>query len=143
MDDKKESANEDGEPDEAESSASSSLGRAPRFSTIEELLCERVYERAVNSSTTLRSQLAGSIGLTIADSQEAYLFEWIKEKPTIMRMEKTEADCLITITDRDLRRIAAGVFNPQVGMLTDKIRVSGKTGLAIYFFNLIAPAQSF
>lgn len=118
-------------------------GRSVRFGTIQELLCDRVYERAVNASTTLRTQLTGSVGITVVDLNETYLLEWANSKPKMERRENSGADCLITISDRTLRRIAAGQLNPQVAMLTDKIRVSGQSGLAVYFFNLVAPSNSF
>ena len=48
-------------------------------------------------------------------------------------------DCTIRLSEDNLLRVASGDLNPQVGMLSDKIRVTGKVSFAVYFFNLIAP----
>jgi hypothetical protein len=52
-------------------------------------------------------------------------------------------DCVIRINQTNLLKIAAGDLNPQVAMLSSKIKVSGRASLAIYFFNLVAPRQNY
>jgi hypothetical protein len=51
-------------------------------------------------------------------------------------------DCTIQLSEHTLLRIAAGELNAQVAMISDKVKVRGTSGLAVYFFNLIAPRQN-
>jgi putative sterol carrier protein len=50
-------------------------------------------------------------------------------------------DCILTLDSRSLQEIASGNLNPQLAMLAGKIRVEGKSNLAVYLFNLIAPRE--
>jgi putative sterol carrier protein len=48
-------------------------------------------------------------------------------------------DCVISIHEQVLLRIANGELNPQVTMLSDRLKIDGQAALGVYFFNLIAP----
>jgi putative sterol carrier protein len=43
------------------------------------------------------------------------------------------------MSEDHLKRIWQGELNPQIAMLSEKIRVEGRKAVAIYLFNLIAP----
>ena len=119
-------------------------GRRPRWSgrkpTPGELLTEGVIDRAARAHSTLHDQLRGSVLVSLGNGSERYRIDWTGEHLSAERTEETSADCVIDIQSRDLELIAAGSLNPQIAMLSDKIRVSGNASLAVYFFNLVAPA---
>ena len=75
----------------------------------------------------------------IEDRKEKYLFDWSAEGIKSSRTEAAESDCKITLSEDNLLRIAWGDLNPQLAMLSDKVKVTGQLSLAIYVFNLIAP----
>ncbi|MBX7138995.1 MAG: SCP2 sterol-binding domain-containing protein [Oligoflexia bacterium] len=118
--------------------------RRPGWRDVRELVMEELKERALRANERLRAQLNGSVGLTFSDTGKNYLFDWRQDKPAISEVEAaalsgSAPDCTIRISQRDLERIARGGLNPQVAMLSDKIKVEGRAGLAIYFFNLVVP----
>jgi putative sterol carrier protein len=57
------------------------------------------------------------------------------EAPT----DKLSVDAHILLSEQHLMAVRSGDLNPQVGMLTEKIKVRGKVSPAVYIFNLIAP----
>jgi putative sterol carrier protein len=93
----------------------------------------------------------------LTNSGERFLFDWREEAPkvtsvaretvlstdesqgVVVTAEKINADSFILLSEQHLMSIRAGDLNPQVGMLTDKIKVRGKVSPAVYIFNLIAP----
>lgn len=100
---------------------------------------EQLLPRAKTSQAKLRSQLVGSILIEFSDSGERYLFDWSDDQPKLAQTKDGTAECKIILRSDDFMRIASGDLNPQIAMLSEKIRVEGKPGLAIYFFNLVAP----
>lgn len=113
--------------------------RRRNFQHARELMTDELRLRATESSDRLRACLTGSIVVKLRDRSEKYLFDWTG---TAVRAEATEdstGDCVITVSENNLLRIASGDLNPQIGMLSEKIAVQGKLSLAVYFFNLIAP----
>lgn len=107
-----------------------------------EILVSEVMERASRSNATLREHLTGAVLVEVTDTSERYFIDWrggeISAK-SIERGAAAEADCAISLTSKDLSRIASGDVNPQIAMVSDRVKVSGKPGLAVYFFNLVAP----
>jgi putative sterol carrier protein len=120
------------------STQSSNRGR--RIDSAEGLLGEEIVHRANREQTKLRPYLTGKIQIDIIDKKQKYLFDWSSDVVSCQKNENgNTSDCSITLTEDNLLRIASGDLNPQLAMLSDKIKVSGKLNLAIYWFNLIAP----
>ena len=117
----------------------SSDDRSQRDPTAAEILKDELRTRALRDQGRIRAYLTGKIIIHLEDVKKRYLFDWTTEELRTGQTDETEGDCVIVLSEEDLMRIAFGDLNPQVGMLSDKIRVSGKLGLAIYIFNLIAP----
>lgn len=113
--------------------------RRKNFSNARELMTDELRLRAEESSERLRACLTGSIIVKLRERGEKYLFDWSSTQPRAEATDQTTGDCVITLSENNLLRIATGELNPQIGMLSDKISVEGKLSLAIYFFNLIAP----
>lgn len=122
--------------------------RRAKPASARDLLMVHLPERARRENTKLHSYLTGSICFVIPESRESFLFDWTNDVATASDIANAERgaaapqpDCTITISEANLLRICSGDLNPQVGMLSDKISVVGRLGLAIYVFNLIAPVN--
>ena len=87
----------------------------------------------------LRTQLAGTIQMTLKDKGKKYFFDGRTGK--FLETAST-TDCQIELNSRHLEDISQGDLNPQIAMLTEKISVSGDVSLAVYFFNLVGPDQN-
>lgn len=110
------------------------------FSSAKELLLDEVRARALRAvNPKLRSHLTGRVIVQTDNDHKRYLFDWSSEQVTVEETDAQEAECIINVTEDSLLKIAAGDLNPQIGMLCDKIKVKGQLGMAIYFFNLVAP----
>jgi hypothetical protein len=122
-----------------------------------DVLCEELPERAQRAALRLKPFLTGVLVIEFSDSGERFVFDWREETPkthpisrdvlvTIdaasapsVEPTKITADAIIIMADKHVMAVRSGDLNPQVGMLTDKIRVKGKVSSAVYLFNLIAP----
>jgi putative sterol carrier protein len=114
-----------------------------RCSSARELITEEVVRRAQNANVKLRSQLVGSILVQVGYGQERYLFDWSTEELKVGQAgSDSAADCTIQISEDNLLKIASGDLNPQIAMLSEKIKLQGRLSLAVYFFNLITPRHS-
>lgn len=138
--------------------------RRPPPSSAEELLLSEIPHRLGRAELKLRQNLAGRIALRImsgperrssdnrnADSrgtETRYLFDWSGDSPSIKKQEagqgkdaseQVSPDCTISIHEQVLLRIANGELNPQITMLSDRLKIDGQSSLGIYFFNLVAP----
>ena len=113
----------------------------PPFKNPHELLSMTIPARAAIADMRLRSNLTGTTEVVLNENSERYVYDWSSE-PLKFRQESGpksgSVDCSIHLNGSALMRIASGDLNPQVAMLSDKIRVEGKAGFAIYFFNLVA-----
>ena len=114
--------------------------RAKSKSTAATALLEELTNISEDIEEKLRSQLTGTILINLTDKNLFYLFNWKDTKLKIEKTSKKTADCSIEINEANLLQIARDELNPQVAMLSDKIKVDGNVSLALYFFNLIAPA---
>lgn len=108
-------------------------------STVQELIEGDLRGRAEAANVRLRAQLLGSILIHFVNSGKKYLFDWSTDNLVITSTVPDTADCVIRITEQNLLRVVSGDLNPQIAMLSDKINVSGRLSLAVYFFNLIVP----
>lgn len=99
-----------------------------------------LIELTESASPSLRSQLKGTIALCLQDGKHGYLFDWSSSEPRVsefpLAKDPPKADCTLHFDEKVALDIASGELNPQIAMLSDKIRVSGKHHLAVYFFNL-------
>lgn len=103
---------------------------------ISDKLIEGIVEKAKAASDKLKLELRGSVVLEIQDTKEAYCFDW-STKDFKFSKDTDKRDCTISLSQRYLYQIAKGRLNPQIAMLSDKVAVTGKASLAVYFFNLV------
>jgi putative sterol carrier protein len=102
-----------------------------------EELSDLIIERAASAPTTLKTVLSGSVELFIKDRPFRVLFDFLGNPPKRLAAGAKESDCVIETDERTIMRIHQGELNPQLAMVSDKINVKGKSGLAVYFFNLL------
>jgi SCP-2 sterol transfer family len=113
-------------------------------------LLDALPDRMRKEGMTLTPHFVGGILLKFSDTQEQYRCEWGPDAMTVTRSEsrregeehegvKSELECVLETKTLHLLRIAQGDLNPQLAMLSGKIKVSGKIEPAVYFFNLVAP----
>ncbi|NDC36606.1 MAG: hypothetical protein EBZ48_00985 [Proteobacteria bacterium] len=131
------------ERDEAESDRGREFdrGRSDRRPlTAEEIILGDVVSNATRSGAKLKELLAGTILIKLIDSGQRYVIDWregdLKAQPA---GKDATADCTILVSEDHLKRISQGDLNPQMAMLSEKIRVEGRKAVAMYFFNLVAP----
>ena len=114
-------------------------------------LCEELPSRATRAKLRLKPHLTCLLAVEITSSGEKFIFDWKGDEPRVAAAtsgitviaenpgDATVVDSIISLTEQNLMAIRSGDLNPQVAMLTDKIKVKGKIGPAVYLFNLIAP----
>lgn len=115
--------------------------RAP--SNADDVLIDELKARAQRAGPRLRECLLGTLLIELTNGKK-YGFDWRQGELLVAPLAGDlggvgPADCTIRLSEDNLLRIANGDLNPQVGMLSDKIKVDGKVSFAVYFFNLIAP----
>jgi putative sterol carrier protein len=106
---------------------------------VRQLLLTDVVERALRSNLLLRTHLAGTLAINLLDSPDHFVLDWTGDKPVVRPGKVDAPDCTLHISESNLLRVAAGDLNPQIGMLSEKIRVEGRLSFAVYFFNLVVP----
>lgn len=116
-----------------------------------DVLCEELPDRALRAKLRLKPYLSGAVAVELTNSGERFLFDWRNDDPKVTPLTKESAvtvgegsdpsvvDCIVSLSEQNLMAIRSGDLNPQVAMLADKIKVSGKIGPAVYLFNLVAP----
>jgi hypothetical protein len=109
-----------------------------RASSAKELLLDAVSPRLKSGLERLRPHLNGTILLKVRGG-DRYLFDGLAPEPALKVSQQENADCVIDVGEPDLLRIARGSLNPQVAMLTDRMKIVGRAELAVYFFNLVGP----
>ena len=105
----------------------------------EQLIMEEIPQRALRATPRLKEQLSGALVIELANTDRRYLVDWRSETLTAGAVGDTVPDCTIRLSEDNLMRIASGDLNPQISMLSDKVRVTGRANMALYFFNLVAP----
>jgi len=133
--------------------------RAPRrvIKDGRDVVCEELPDRAGRAALRLKPFLTGAVVFEFTNSGERFLFDWSGEQPSakplarevsvtcdeskgfVISSSAANVDTVIAISEAHLMAVRSGSLNPQVGMLTDKIRIKGKVGPAVYIFNLVAP----
>lgn len=131
------------EADSGQAQAKAVRSRAPERrkapASAEEFVLTELSERVRVANSRLRAQLTGTILLELTRSGKKFLFDWNTDAFSLVPTEGAPADCIIRLREETLQRISLGELNPQIAMLSDKIEVSGRLSLAIYFFNLVVP----
>lgn len=106
----------------------------------EEIILGDLVSNASRSSAKLKELLAGTILINLFDSGKRYLLDASAGELKAQSVGKeSTADCTILVSEENLKRIWQGDLNPQIAMLSEKIRIQGRKAVAIYLFNLIAP----
>jgi putative sterol carrier protein len=132
--------NDDGQENEEQQQRQAEQERSMRRPTnAREVLTQFVPNRSERADEKLRAHLVGKILVRIEGTSEEYLFELNKGRAQVQEISSPSADCAIRVSEANLMRLVAGELNPQIAMLSGKVKIEGKAELAIYFFNLIAP----
>lgn len=133
--------------------------RAPRkvIQNGRDVMCDELPDRAQRAGLRLKPYLTARILIELSNSGERYLFDWHEDAPKVTAVprevsvtteeglageqsaDKFTVDAHILLSEQHLMAVRSGDLNPQVGMLTEKIKVRGKVSPAVYVFNLIAP----
>lgn len=138
------SEGEEPEVKEAKTERPAPQRRRGQFRDARDVLLGEARDRLARVNDRLKTQLSGSIIIEVSDPKSSFMmcsaesglsFEELADKAA------ATSDCKVMIRQSDLLRVANGDLNPQVGMLSDRIKVEGRVGLAVYLFNLIAPQQ--
>jgi hypothetical protein len=144
---------DDHEDEEPESSP------APRkaIETARDVVCEELPYRAQRAAARLKPFLTGTFIFDFTNSGEKFLFDWRGDVPVTKPLPRgltiscdesqgfvstdtsINVDTVVLVSEQHLMAVRSGSLNPQVGMLTEKIRVKGKVGPAVYIFNVVAP----
>ena len=106
------------------------------------LILRKAVKRASRASDKLRSHITGKLLFHIEDQNQNYLFDWSSTELKVEEIKGKHSkpvDCTVHLNEPDLVRIFEGKLNPQVSMLSGKVKVEGKSSFAVYFFNLLAP----
>lgn len=131
----------EGEGDSAEQQHAQHQGNRIRPKNVDELILAAIPERARYAGPNLRGHLTGKVRFLIGPSGKAFTVDWTSDEIKTAQSDDPDAACTIELSEADLMRIAAGELNPQVAMLSHKVRVQGNADHAIYVFNLIAPGE--
>lgn len=128
---------EDDEEEEEEEEASVPEEGQPEY----EKLILKVQGLSSSNSENLRKQLTGKISLSVTDEKTGFSFNWGNEKLQVEKWTGTppaDVDCLVELSSSDLGLILRGKLNPQIAMLSHKVKVSGQFSQAVYLFNLFS-----
>ncbi|NLF25830.1 MAG: SCP2 sterol-binding domain-containing protein [Deltaproteobacteria bacterium] len=112
---------------------------APRGSKdLRDFIMGEIGARSERAGRKLKTQLSSLVQLELTDLNHSFLFDWQGSDLRIHEGSDPQADCRIALSSTDLWSISNGELNAQIAMLSDKVKVSGKAGVAVYFFNLFA-----
>ena len=142
-------ANQQDQEAEEEPEAPQRNSRRAPVRSAEDLFGDEILYRAEQSGDKLRVLLPGKIYISLTDLNRSFCFTWSDHTPKIEKNLPLNpgaiavTDCHLVLSEKNLLAIFEGDLNPQVAMLTTKVRVNGSASQAVYFFNLIAPKNSF
>ena len=133
---------------EASAAANSSQKRAKTVSqpkevakkgtnSVTRLLQDAVSKNGTRDNLRLKTHLTGRIQL-IVSGVGSYLFDWRGDDMVLTEAQDSSADCTIEMSEADLLAAANGDLNIQIAMLSDKVKLSGQTGMALYLFNIFS-----
>jgi hypothetical protein len=143
---------DDVEEDDEEELEQAPLVRKP-IQNGRDVVCEELPARASRAKTRLRPYLTGTLVIELTNLGEKFLFDWRGDEPKVTPVEgpiqlaqgdpadASNVDCVVSLTEQNLMSVRSGDLNPQLAMLSDKIKVKGKVAPAVYLFNLVAPRE--
>ena len=140
----------------------SELVEAARYASLplKERLCGRLFvdiiDRRERYLFDWSEQIRSAIGSSGSDSQaapdapasgEAVVRTAVGEPKVgivgsdqVPSVNITDDDCIIELHSAAFRGILDGRLNPQIAMLSHRVKVRGKHAMAMYFFNLLRPS---
>lgn len=142
----------DEDEEEEEEAEQAPLVRKP-IQNGRDVVCEELPARASRAKVRLRPYLAGTLVIELTNLGEKFLFDWRGEEPKVSPIEgpvqlaqgessdSSSVECIVSLSEQNLMAVRSGDLNPQLAMLSDKIKVKGKVGPAVYLFNLVAPRE--
>ncbi len=145
----------EGDDDASDGDDEQSTPLRKKIETGIDVLTEELPFRAEKAAARLKPFLSARVVFELSNSDKRFLFDWTDNGPVVSTLAneakllleeigavkdgEIQVDTIITLSERAVMSIRSGDLNPQVGMLTDKIRVVGKVSPAVYIFNVIAP----
>ncbi len=106
------------------------------LNAIQQFFYGPVADRAQRSER-LRTHLPSPVKVRIFDKNLSFCLDWTQPELRISENTTEQVACTVSLRERDFQSLVEGRLNPQVAMLSDKIKVEGQTSLAIYIFNLL------
>jgi putative sterol carrier protein len=129
-------SDEDSEGEDIEVSATK---EGKTFSQFESLLLSSIPKNASNFDPKLRGHLSRPVTLRLA-KEGRYIFDWSSEVLSVKKLEALETEthsaCVIDVDIDSFNKILRGLLNPQLAMLSGKVKIKGDSSSAIYFFTL-------
>jgi len=143
--------------DDADDDGESTRRPARQINSARDVVLEELPERAGRAAVRLKPFLTGVTVIEFTNSGERFVFDWRDDGPKVsplsrdvvlsweehtgpvVQADRVNADAVVFLSEQHLMSIRAGDLNPQIGMLTEKIRVQGRVASAVYLFNLVAP----
>jgi hypothetical protein len=131
---------EEGEEEEGFEEESSTQERV-RINSGADFLNQELLTRAQRADPKLRANLTGKVLVHLTDNNTKVLLDGSGQEITVQKVETEDAasDCVIRLPDKNLMKIYQGRLNPQLAMLSGKVKVEKQATFAVYFFNLVAP----
>lgn len=123
-------------PDEEELEELPPRRRGPEVHSLQEVVAA-LPGWARQSAELLRSHLTGVVALVTTDPHRAFRIDWTGERLVVEAGDAPSSDCRISLSQADLMRVVKGDLNPQIGMLSGRIKASGNPEMAMYLFNLL------
>ncbi len=111
---------------------SDKLGTSSLARTMYGALCKN--SRRLNRR--LKTHITGRIQLIVSGGKENYVLDWRGEDLLLNDGRDPEAECVIEISERDLLDVIKGNSNLQIALLSDKVKLSGQVGMALYLSNI-------
>jgi hypothetical protein len=151
------SVGEDADDEEDEQEVESVKRSSRQINSARDVVLEELPERALRAATRLKPFLTGVTVIEFTNTGERFVFDWRDDGPKmaplsrdvvlswdehtgpVVQSDRVNADAVVFLTEQHLMSIRAGDLNPQIGMLTEKIKVQGRVSSAVYLFNLVAP----
>lgn len=115
--------------------------RRPRITSAKDFFLNELESRSAHVNESLKKILVGKIFLDLSQAGR-YLIENVEGRFKVVEVlpgvTSPDANCNISISEQDLIKINQGHLNAQICMLSDRVKITGNTELAMYFFNLLA-----
>lgn len=144
-DDEDENDEENEEDDEIEEDEVEEDEPKKRFSDlpdeIADLLRKRLTRARIRRREKIKSLVQGYNLIHITENKVDILIQWLDDDVTVENksLPLEELSCKIIMNKSNFSKITQGKLNPQIALLSDKVKVEGKVNNAVYLFNLLAP----